>query len=449
MLINYGAYFEKLSFESEDIPLSYRSLGFSSDPFSNKALRADEEGEKLVVDREAEVKKLVRRVQESDKIPTLEGPNGVGKTSIINIALHRAFLQSQSDENEPMFIPCRCPFQISKEKGAEDFLDEFYLQVALTLIENAEKLRPPPGYTKAPIETGIKNYIQSPIIRNFTGSILGNGLGFGATPNSGKGWERVGFRAAIDGWLTLLFPKSETGAIVCVIDNLEILQSSKKAKETIEALRDTAFAVVGVKWILCGSSGVVRGVASSPRLAGWLQKPINIGELREEVGGDVYDKRVNTFRKNDGASLPLTRDNFITLFDMFNGNSRFALDEAGAFCTWIFDEVDDLSEIPSDSFERWLGDELETNYDEIFVYFRDRDEEAFKGICQLEIFVPNDCSELGFEDVAEFLEILDRFQNYGLITPTLDQHTPEDTVYEISPKSLKLQYFLNSQADRE
>jgi hypothetical protein len=429
--------------------MSYRSLGFSADPFSNKALQADEEGEKLVVDREAEVKKLVRRVQESDKVPTLEGPNGVGKTSIINIALHRLLMQSKREENEPMFIPCRCSFQINKEKGAEEFLDEFYLQVALTLVESADILRPPPGYTKAPIEASIKNYIQSPIIRNYTGSILGNGLGFGGTPNSGKGWERVGFRAAIDGWLKLLFPKSEAGGVVCVIDNLEILQSSAKAKETIEALRDTAFTVAGIKWILCGSSGVVRGVASSTRLAGWLHKPINIGELREEVGGDVYDKRVETFRKNEQATLPLTRDNFITLFDMFKGNSRFALDEAGAFCTWIFDEVDDLSEIPGDSFERWLREELETNYDEIFVFFRDRDEEAFKGICQQEIFVPNDCSELGFDDVAEFTAILDRFQNYGLVTPTLDQNTPEDTVYEISPKSLKLQYFIDTQTDRE
>ena len=96
-----------------------------------------------------------------------------------------------------------------------------------------------------------------------------------------------------------------------------------------------------------------------------------------------------------------------------------------------------------------MREELETNYDEIFVFFRDRDEEAFKGICQQEIFVPNDCSELGFDDVAEFTAILDRFQNYGLVTPTLDQNTPEDTVYEISPKSLKLQYFIDSQADRE
>lgn len=427
--------------------MSYRLLGFASDPFSNKALRGDAEGEKLIVDRENEVNKIIRRIQESDKVPTLEGPNGVGKTSIINIALHRAFMQSQSSVDEPMFLPCRCPFQISREKGIEDFLDEFYLQVALTLIDSAEILRAPPGYTKAPIEQSIQNYIKSPIIRNFTGSILGNGIGLGATPNTGKGWERVGFRAAIDGWLRLLFPTSETGAIVCVIDNLEILQSSKIAKDTIEALRDTAFSVVGVKWILCGSSGVVRGVASSTRLAGWLQKPLNIGELREEVGGDVYDKRVNTFRKKADATLPLSRDNFITLFDMFNGNSRFALDEAGAFCTWVFDEVDDLNEIPHDSFERWLADELETNYDEIFVYFRDRDEEAFKGICQLEIFVPNDCLELGFQDLTEFQGILERFLNYGLITPTLDQNTPEDTVYEISPKSLKLQYFLNSQSE--
>ena len=325
--------------------MSYRALGFFADPFSNRALQADEEGEKLIVDRESEIKKLVRRIQESDKVPTIEGPNGVGKTSIINIALHRVFLQSQRESDEPMFIPCRCSYQISMDKGVEEFLDELYLQVALTLVEKENVLRPPPGYAKAPIDALIKNYIQSPIIKSYTGSILGNGLGVGGTPNSGKGWERVGFRAAIDGWLKLLFPKSEDGAVVCVIDNLEILQSSDKAKETIEALRDTAFAIQGIKWILCGSSGVVRGIASSPRLAGWLQRPINIGELPDEAGGEVYDKRIKTFRKNEEAELPLTRDNFITLFDMFNGNSRFALDEAGAFCTWVFDEVADIPQV--------------------------------------------------------------------------------------------------------
>lgn len=427
--------------------MSYRLLGFKSDPFSNKALPADAEGEKLIVDREKEINQLVRRIQESDKIPTLEGPNGVGKTSIVNIALHRTFTQSKNDEKEPMFIPCRCSFQIGRDKSIEDFLDELYLHVALTLIENKDILRPPPGYTKAPIEEGIQAYIQSPIIRSFTGTVLGYGAGMNASPNTGKGWERVGFRAAVEGWLRLLFPSGDAGAVVCVIDNLEILHSSKAAKEVMEALRDTAFSIVGIKWLLCGSSGVVRGVASSPRLVGWLQKPMNVRELREEVGGDVYDKRIRAFKKEDGAKLPLTRDNFITLFDIFNGNARFALDEAGAFCTWVFDEVDDLEKVPVDSFERWMGDELETNYDEIFVYFSGRDAEAFKGICQLEIFVPGDCSELGFEDRAEFQGILEKFVSFGLITSSLDQDAPEDAVYEISPKALKLQYFLASQSD--
>ena len=207
--------------------MSYLDLGFRSDPFSTKALLADTQGEELIVDREQEVNKIIRRIKEGDRIPTIEGPNGIGKTSIINVALHRVFEQSKLDDIEPMFIPCRCSFQLGKDKSVEDFLDEFYLQVALTLIENKEILRAPPGYTKAPIQTGIEGYIQSPIIRSFAATILGHGGGMNVAPNTGKGWEKVGFRAAIDGWIKLLFPKSESGAVVCVIDNLEILQSSK------------------------------------------------------------------------------------------------------------------------------------------------------------------------------------------------------------------------------
>lgn len=401
----------------------------------------------LMVDRAQEVSKLIRRIQETDSIPTLEGPNGVGKTSILNIALHRTFSQSKGSDDEPMFIPCRCPFQIGQDKTTDDLLDEIYLQVSLTLIEQKDILRAPPGHVKAPTEQGIKSYITSPIIRSYTASILGNGAGMNAALNVGKGWEKVGFRAAVEGWLRLLFPSSEAGAVVCVIDNLELLHSSKAAKEVIEALRDTAFSIVGLKWILCGSSGVVRGVAASPRLVGWLQKPLNIKELREEVGGEVYDKRIRAFRQRDDAELPLTRADFIVLFDIFNGNTRFALDEAGAFCTWAFDQLEDVGRIPENGFERWMNDELEANYDEIFVYFSGSDGDVFKKICQLEIFVLRDHGEAGVVDRDEFVKALEKFAKFGLITSSLDQDGPEDAVYEISPKALKLQYFLSSQSE--
>lgn len=426
--------------------MSYRTLGFRSDPFDTKALQPDQRGEALLVNREKEIAMLIRRVQESDKIPTLEGANGIGKTSIINIALHRLLLDSLDDDTKPMFLPCRCAFQIGKGKNLEDFMDEVYLQIALTLIEKSNILRPPPGHTKAPIEASIQAYIQSPIIRSYTASILGHGGGVNNAPNTGKGWERVGFRAAIEGWLKVLFPTHETGAVVCVIDNLEILQSSDEAKTTIEALRDTAFSVPGVKWILCGAAGVVRGVVLSPRMVGRLHQPINIGELPDESSGVLYEKRRNAYRVRPDAELPITQDNFITLFDIFNGNARFTLDEAGAFCTWVFDEVDDLNNIPHDAFERWLTDELEKNFDEIFVYFSDREKDAFKRACQLEIFLASDASELGLNDQQEFRALMEKFIRNGLVTPSLDQDDPEKAVYEISPKSLKLQYFLDSQA---
>ena len=170
--------------------MSYRLHGFRSDPFSNKALPPDEIGELLMVDREQEVNKLIRRIQEGDNIPTLEGPNGVGKTSIVNVALHRAFSHSKANPNEPMFIPCRCSFQINQDKSIEDFIDEIYLQISLTLIEQKDILRAPPGYVKAPIEKGIQEYINAPIIRSYTATIMGQGAGMSATPNTGKGWER-------------------------------------------------------------------------------------------------------------------------------------------------------------------------------------------------------------------------------------------------------------------
>ena len=80
-------------------------LGFYPLAFQQTSLPPDETGEKLLVGRDAELTQLVSRLQDSTKIPIVEGLNGIGKTSLVNVAAHRLY-QTHLAGRGALFIPC-------------------------------------------------------------------------------------------------------------------------------------------------------------------------------------------------------------------------------------------------------------------------------------------------------------------------------------------------------
>lgn len=74
----------------------YREWGFNNSPFQTITLPSDESGNKLIVARENDIKKIIRRLNNPPQIVTIEGPNGIGKTSLINICLFRLVKNNNS-----------------------------------------------------------------------------------------------------------------------------------------------------------------------------------------------------------------------------------------------------------------------------------------------------------------------------------------------------------------
>lgn len=65
----------------------YHDWGFSGTPFGTNALSPDENGEILLIGRDNELRKIKRRLETPPNIVTIEGDNGIGKTSLVNIAV--------------------------------------------------------------------------------------------------------------------------------------------------------------------------------------------------------------------------------------------------------------------------------------------------------------------------------------------------------------------------
>jgi len=160
----------------------------------------------------------------------------------------------------------------------------------------------------------------------------------GTSFNTSTGFSRAGYHSLIRSWLDEIFPSGEGGGIVCSIDNLELLRESEAARQAIEAIRDDILTLPGLRWILCGSLGIVRTLASTPRLNGYLHDPIEIGDVDANVAGEILESRVEAFKNGDDAYLPLTTRDFETIYHILRGNIRDSLSESDNFCHWIADK---------------------------------------------------------------------------------------------------------------
>jgi hypothetical protein len=121
--------------------MSYSDWGFRSAPFQTSPLPADEQGERLLVGRDASVKSLMGKIETPGKMATVEGLNGVGKTSVVNVASYKLFNRHVQRGDGPLFIPCRRVFQLDPNRDLQEFVLAVLMEVAQTLIQGAEQIK--------------------------------------------------------------------------------------------------------------------------------------------------------------------------------------------------------------------------------------------------------------------------------------------------------------------
>lgn len=153
----------------------YQQWGFVDSPFQVSPLPPSDLGARLLIGRAAELQTLKRRLLNPPKIATIEGLNGVGKTSLVNVAAYQVYTEALSGWDGPLMIPCNTIFQLNANKDAEEFIDEVLMAVAQTLIDCGKAI----GGSSA-IKTGqLDSWLNAPQVASLQASvsILGNGGG--------------------------------------------------------------------------------------------------------------------------------------------------------------------------------------------------------------------------------------------------------------------------------
>lgn len=195
----------------------WTDLGFRGNLYEIDPVPPTEEGERLLVGRADELEQLRMYLTSSSTHPTIEGQNGVGKSSLVAVAgfqMKRAFERGEATQ---LLIPLRERFQLDSAATAEAFSRQVYFAVAQAFIDNHDLLKK--TQRQLPEVEHIREWLNSPIFVSRQGGVqvLGSGPthGQGSVANEGPGFSEAGFRAAVERWRSEWSSPALTETVIC------------------------------------------------------------------------------------------------------------------------------------------------------------------------------------------------------------------------------------------
>ncbi len=424
----------------------YKDWGFNESPFNTGALQPDEIGSTLLVGRDKEIDQILRRLFNPPASVTVEGLNGVGKTSLVNVALYQAYLNFFNEKTRTLFIPCGRTFQLTAETGLDEFVSNVYLEIAQTLIKRSEELENL-GYSLPSNSESIDKWLNSPHISTWQATLGPIGAGRNMETNTSDGFKDSGLRAKVDGWLKEIFPTQEHGAVVCIIDNLELLETSEQARRQLERLRDEILTLSGIRWVLCGSLGIIKSVASTQRLEGYLHKPIEILSVERKYIRELFEKRIQYYSTESESPgyLPMTSSDIDFLYEVLNENLRNTIHYCDQYSLYTADNNIKTSSDADKTkyFFEWLQNQSNSIMTSIEAQLRPRSLKLFQDVINYGgVFSPSDFEKFEFNSIPALRPQVLELEKVALLSSTIDETDNRRKTIQVTPKGWLASYAL-------
>jgi hypothetical protein len=418
-------------------------FGFRESLYATTPIPPTAEGENLLVGRDKELHGLKTVLASTSLHPTVEGDNGVGKTSLVAIAGFQLFEGFKKRRTAQALVPLGRSFQLTPDVTVDDFRRRVLFEAAQGLIDHFDDLKD--GGLNVPDVTEVRRWLTRSTQRQSGGGISAAGFGAtgsrGTTSNTSAGFSESGFGTVIETWLRQCFPSPQAGGFICVIDNLELLETFQEARSLLEAMRDEVLGLPGLRWVLCGSRGIVQTAASSSRLEGRLASPMTVGPLPHGVVPEVVATRRDAYRVTPHAVAPVGRRAFRHLYDVLNSNLRNALKYAEDFSLWLAAESDP----PWDSSENrrllevWLTETADSHYAQTRLgqaAWRVFDTLAESGgTCS-----PSDNEKFGYNTSMALRPQIKALEDANLVMSVIDESDKRRKTISISPRGWLVRY---------
>jgi len=342
----------------------FQEWGFRDNPFSHNELPSNSDGDRLLIGRDEEVSLLLRRLSTPPSVVTLEATAGMGKSSLVNVALYRYMRLRAKQGIGPLLIPCKKKFELYPGTITEDWIRKFYVSLAETLVAERAFLEEL-GYKIAEMSR-IDDFLN--VIEKVGRTVAVSAAAYGRTPSPTSNlYSESGFYRDVEAALKTIFPEQKSGGVVCIIENLELVEFFEDARRKLEQLRDEVLNMRGVRWVISGAIGLLYGLVATPRLGRVLDPPLRLKPIPLKEAADVLRSREEVFKEENDFYLPLTPDMMPELFELMHGNIGAVLRSVEDYCKWI----DSNGHHPKEPrrkyayFKKWLMEKSLVHLDEI------------------------------------------------------------------------------------
>jgi hypothetical protein len=247
-------------------------------------------------------------------------------------------------------------------------------------------------------------------------------------------------------WLSDVFPNPEFGAVICVIDNLELLQTSEAAVALLEQLRDLLFTVPGIRCVLCGAAGITWSLAASMRLEGVLHNPQEIGGLTRALAAQILESRRRAFVVNEASYLPLMAADFEQLYEVLNRNLRAVLSSSDNFCMWVSDQPErpETDDQKHKAFADWFGEQCKEVYKGAEQSLTKRGWEVFDKAIEIGgTFAPNDYAKFGCNSTQALRPWVKNLEDVQLVKSWKDDKDQRRKSIVVTPRGRLAAHYRN------
>lgn len=421
----------------------WTDFGFSNSLYETTPIQPSEEGERLLVGRTKEISQLRSRIVSSALHTTIEGENGIGKTSLVSVVSYKIRRDFKEGRTSEPFFPAGPPFQLDPNDTLESLTRRVLYQVAQAFIDNRGVMRMH-GYPLPEIKE-IDRWLNSPLFRSGGGGVtlglVGGSGNRASSPNESVGFSDAGFARAVTEWLRDCFPTRQAGGFICVIDNLELLETTRATRSLLEAMRDSLLDLPGLRWVLCGARGIVRSAASSPRLEGRLGEPMDLHPIADSVVDQVIAERVHHYKVASDAVAPVGPEGFRDVYDVLNQNLRSALKFCEDFSFWLH-ERPELPWTDKDNrahLEIWMTDKADEYLSA--THLAKRAWTLFDAICAAGRDVsPSEFAAFNFQSQQAMRPQVKALEDASLVVSTIDEDDARRRTISVTPRGWLVRY---------
>lgn len=409
-------------------------FGYSQNPYQTEELPGSADGLRLLVGRDKELGQLKASLTSTTLASTLEGDNGVGKTSLVAVAGYERAQSYRMKQTGQALLPLPRVFQVTPDDDPIVFSRAVMFSVAQQFLEQRDALRE--GGYDVPAASGLQEWLQEALVTG--GGAGATALGFGGSANRSRsvntsaGFLEAGLPSMLRDWLTKCFPTPSAGGFICCLDNLELLRTSREAREWLEALRDGILAWQGLRWVLIGSKGIIRTSVSSPRLEGRLLDPLLLGPMNPSDAERAIERRLSVFAVSRKSTPPVTPRQFLMLYYLVAGNMRNAMKLSVDFSLWLHANAPNAAG-RSSTLASWVERQSRWHLEDTSLTptawrIFDRLIEL-GGSCS-----PSDWAEFGYEGPRPLTKYLRVLEGQNLVSASYDENDRRRKTIHVTPR---------------